>query len=429
MTRDQPGRRPIVVRHAGLALTTLWLGTIAIHSTLHAQPALTVTPAPTGPTPVGTTAWRLVDESRRETWAGSDTPREVKIIAWYPASRAGSDGRPAPYLREGAVEVRAFATRLGAPDMMDRLAAASGHAILDAAPAESPAKFPVLLFSPGYTGWPSSYTALLEDLASHGYVVLLINHPYETTAATLANGQVASFLDDSLALRPSARRVFDEWKTEDSTMAAVTRAADEEEQRRLLRGYLAGLKETHATLQRWGQDTRLVLDRLTTLPPNTVAARLAARLDLGAIGALGHSMGGVTAAQFCLEDRRCRGGLNLDGIPQYGTLIDGKLDRPFLMVYSARVGRLGSSDAIYRRAAKPYYRVDVDRTLHVDFSDIGFWAPVIRERGIVGALAPERTTEITRTIVREYFDQVLRGRTSALLRGDPVFAEVKVRTF
>jgi predicted dienelactone hydrolase len=62
-------------------------------------------------------------------------------------------------------------------------------------------------------------------------------------------------------------------------------------------------------------------------------------------------MGGVTAGQFCLEDRRCRAGLNLDGIPQYGTMIDKPLQRPFLMVHSGRPGRRGASDAIYERAA------------------------------------------------------------------------------
>ena len=75
-----------------------------------------------------------------------------------------------------------------------------------------------------------------------------------------------------------------------------------------------------------------------------IPARFASRVDMARIGILGHSMGGVTSAQFCLEDRRCRAGLNLDGIPQYGTVVDGDLGRPFLMVYSSRVGRAGASD-------------------------------------------------------------------------------------
>jgi predicted dienelactone hydrolase len=76
-----------------------------------------------------------------------------------------------------------------------------------------------------------------------------------------------------------------------------------------------------------------VLDRLSTLPPRSVAGRLIARLDTERIGVFGHSMGGVTAGQFCVEDKRCVAGLNLDGIPQYGTMIDQSFGRPFLMVY------------------------------------------------------------------------------------------------
>ena len=121
-------------------------------------------------------------------------------------------------------------------------------------------------------------------------------------------------------------------------------------------------------------------------------------------------MGGVTAGQFCSEDRRCRAGLNLDGIPQYGTMIDHSLGRPFLMVYSARPGRTGASDAIYRRGASPYIRVDVRDTLHLDFSDMVLWGGPLRERPILGKLAPERIVEITRAIVRGFFDQELLGR-------------------
>jgi predicted dienelactone hydrolase len=140
-------------------------------------------------------------------------------------------------------------------------------------------------------------------------------------------------------------------------------------------------------------------------------------------------MGGVTAGQFCLEDRRCRAGLNLDGIPQYGTMIDGALQRPFLMVYSARPGRAGASDVVYQRAARPYYRVDVRDTRHLDFSDMVFWGGPLRERPVLGTMAPTRATEITSAIVRECFDQELLGRRSRLLAGAPLFPEVAVRTF
>ncbi|HEX3531922.1 MAG TPA: hypothetical protein VH988_33100 [Thermoanaerobaculia bacterium] len=409
----------------GLCLLCLLFSAAA--EPLPPAPAEAVTlPAPTGPYPVGTTVWRVTDAARPETFAGAGVRRQVEVLAWYPAaaaSAAAADrGEPAPYLREGLAELPP-----GLRSPLGSLAKVRTHAILNAPPAASPKKLPVLVFSHGIGGIPSSYTALLEDLASHGYAVLSIVHPYEATAATLADGQVISLFDDAGKPRQTFNDVIAEWSREDETMAAVTREAKEEDQLRLLRGYLAGLHATQATVDRWVADTKLVLDQLSSLPKTGAAGRLAARLDLGRLGAFGHSMGGVVSGEFCLADGRCRAGLNLDGIPQYGTMIDRRLSQPFLMVYSARPGRTGASDAIYRRAASRYYRCDVRSTLHLDFSDMILWDGPLRQNGALGTLAPARAVEITRTIVREYFDQELLGRRSALLAGTSSLPEVTVR--
>jgi pimeloyl-ACP methyl ester carboxylesterase len=383
-------------------------------------PEIIELPAPTGSYPVGTTVWHVTDKARPETFAGAGVQRQVEVLAWYPAAASGSR-EPAPYLREGLAEIL---PRLRAG--LTALTKVRTHAVLDAPPAASPKKLPVLVFSHGFGGFPSSYTALFEDLASHGYAVLSIVHPYEVTAATLADGQVISMFDADGKPRQAFLDVIAEWSTEDATMAAVTREAKEEDQLRLLRAYLAGLHATQTAVDRWVADTKLVLDQLGSLPKTTAAGRLGAKLDLGRLGAFGHSMGGVVAGAFCLDDQRCRAGLNLDGIPQYGTMIDRRMPQPFLMVYSARPGRTGASDAIYRRAASRYYRCDVRDTLHLDFSDAVLWGGPLRKAGALGTLPPPRAIEITRAIVRQYFDQELSGRPSPLLSKQEVFPEVKV---
>jgi len=409
----------------GAAVLLLTTGIGRSGATADVKPAFDL-PAPTGRDAVGTTVWRLTDESRRETLDESGGPRHVEVIAYYPARRSPA-ARFVPYLREGVSEVRALFPPKPGSTALDALAAVRTHAAIDALPRDGSGLLPLLVFSHGYGGFASSYAGLLEDLASHGYAVLSIVHPYESGGATLPDGRVVSFLDAAGKPRPGFLDVLDEWREEDEQMASVTRATNDDEQRRLLRAYLTTLRHTNDALRRWVDDTKLVLDRLSTLPPSSPGGKLAARLDRARIGAFGHSMGGVTAGQFCLEDARCRAGLNLDGIPQYGTMIDVPLERPFLMVYSQRPGRAGASDSIYRRAASPYYRVDVRDTLHLDFSDLGFWGGPLRERGALGSLAPERAAEITRTVVREYFDETLLGRRSPLLAGKASFPEAVVR--
>jgi predicted dienelactone hydrolase len=391
-----------------------------------ARPPAIELPAPTGASEVGTTTWRLLDKSRKEPFSSTGEFRQVEVLAWYPA--APVHGAMAPYLREGRLEARSFGALFNAETAFDGLDEVRTHATLDAVPATGPQKFPVLIFSHGYTGAPSSYTALLEDLASHGYAVLSIVHPYEAAAAILTDGRVVSMLGADGKFRLPIQQVFAEWTLEDDTMGAVTRAQSDAEQLKLLRGYLRPLKNTDAVLKRWVDDTRFVLDRLSILPRETAAGQLAARLDLSRIGAFGHSMGGVTSAQFCLEDRRCRAALNLDGIPQYGPMIDGSMSRPLLMVYSERPGRAGANDAIYRHAARPYTRADVRGTRHLDFTDMVFWRGPLRARQLLGTIAPDRAVTITRTIVREYFDRELLGQPSPLLSGTAGFPEVSVRT-
>jgi hypothetical protein len=421
--------RPVAWRMAGVVLVWLCAYTAPTSSrtmsALSTQQAPFVLPTPTGPAFVGTTGWRVTDETREETFAEPGVRREVGVLVWYPS--AIDRGTRAPYLTWGLPEVRGFATLLrGERTAFDRLADVRTHAIVDAEPASTPAQFPLLVFSHGYGSMPSAHAALLEDLASHGYVILSIVHPYESGAAALGNGRVVSFMDASGALRQGYRDVIGEWGKEDETMAAVTAASDEDEQRRLLRGYLSTLKNTNTALRRWVDDTALVLNKLPTLPRRSLAGRLIARIDTARIGVFGHSMGGVTAGQFCIEDQRCAAGLNLDGIPQYGDMIDRALKRPFLMVYSARPGRRGASDSIYGRAASEYYRVDVEGTLHLDFSDMIFWEGPLRDRKALGTIAAARAAEITRAIVRQYFDQTLRGQRGPILAGQPGFPEVTV---
>ncbi|HMD34825.1 MAG TPA: hypothetical protein VKH42_07650, partial [Vicinamibacterales bacterium] len=138
-------------------------------------------PAPTGPSRVGTTRWVVVDETREETFEPGRR-REIDVIAWYPTS--ASAGTSAPYLRQGLAGVRSFGAQFRNANAFDALEAVRTHAFVDA-PVAGRGRLPLLLFSHGYTAPSDGYTALAEDLASHGFVVVSIVHPFEATGATL----------------------------------------------------------------------------------------------------------------------------------------------------------------------------------------------------------------------------------------------------
>lgn len=412
-----PGKLAVMHRIAFVAL-------IAFAAAAAAQPSKRdfELPAPTGKLPIGTTRWVVADPSRDETFAPG-RKREIEVVAWYPrAGASGASGALAPYVRDGMEEVLAFARLTKSGEAWNDLASVKTHALLDAEPAKTPVRFPVIVFQHGYTGLPSSYTTLLEDLASHGWVVLNVIHPYEAAGAKLSDGTVVTHVDEKGALRRGILDVLGEWGKEDETMAQIAASSSNDEKETLMRGYLGTLKHSVDVVARWTRDVKYVLDQL---PKDGAAGRIASRLDLARLGVAGHSMGGVAGAQFCVEDRRCKAALNLDGIPQYGPMIDATMPAPFLMVYSARP-RLGASDIIYQRAASKYYRVEVKDTQHIDFSDINFWGGPLRERGAFGKIEPAQAAAITRTIVREFFAQEILKQPSPLLSGKQALPGVTV---
>ena len=166
-------------------------------------------PAPTGSLPIGTTRWVVTDTSRDETFAPGKK-RDIEIVAWYPRA-PGATGDTAPYMRDSMEEALSFARLAKLGDAFSRLVAVTTHAVIDAEPASTPARFPVILFQHGYTGLPSSHTALMEDLASHGWAVLNLIHPYEATGARLADGTVVTFTDEKNTMRPGIMDVLNEW--------------------------------------------------------------------------------------------------------------------------------------------------------------------------------------------------------------------------
>jgi len=137
-------------------------------------------PHPSGPFPVGRSSYEVIDPRRAEIYSQDpDDKRDLVIWVWYPAE-ALPGGAPAEYLPPAWRQVDQL---LGVDS-----AAARCHAIEDAPVSSEQRTLPVLLFSP--SGFPPlMLAAIAEDIASHGYVVVGVNHTYESTVTVFADGR------------------------------------------------------------------------------------------------------------------------------------------------------------------------------------------------------------------------------------------------
>ncbi len=254
-------------------------------------------PAPTGPQPVGRASYHLIDESRPEIFTeNADDVRELMITVHYPADTVARVPR-APYA--DATLAGGIADAFKTPSFI--LGLMHSHA-LDKPPCQTHAEgFPVVIFSPGLGAPPVLYTASLEDLASHGFVVVSVHHPYSIAVTAFPDGRIVRQNEAGLRSEASLDELCD---------AQQTGAAPEDD--------LGSV---------WVKDVRFVLDELERL--NRDDELLRGRLNLSSVGVFGHSFGGATAARTVQIDDRFRAGINMDGTDFRVTAGEG-ISRPMM---------------------------------------------------------------------------------------------------
>ena len=352
-------------------------------------------PAPSGPFAVGRAVFDWVDASRPEAFApGPTARRELLVWVWYPAAPAPAAGL-GPYLPQAWGRARAADMGLGAL-LSQQFETISGHAVENAPLAPLADRVPLLVFSTGYGRLPADYTTLLEDLASHGYLIAAIANPYSAPVVVFPEGRAIYRL-------PAAAIA------EDSAEAAQVDAA------RL------------ATL--WAQDIHFTIDQMERLNADPVGP-FAGRLDLARIGVFGHSLGGAASAEVCRTDRRCRAVVDLDGT-LYGQVTQQGMPVPFLIVSSEPPSpRAAAEDnrsfaaSLVRGAAE----ISVQGTRHMNFTDLAVaFSPLLKLTGMLGPIDGRRGLAITAVYTRSFFDRFLRDVDSPLLIGpSPAYPEVRL---
>jgi len=172
------------------ACTALGLLILLIAAALPALFPVFRFPEPTGSYAVGTGFLYWVDMARPDTCTPDPNDhREVSAQIWYPAD-PDTGGKPIPYMPKEAGSALAESFDIPAP-MFDHFALVRTHSYLNAGVARAGAPFPVITYST--SGLMSSHIALFEELASHGYVVLCIGHPYWNPFVYGAGGEALPF--------------------------------------------------------------------------------------------------------------------------------------------------------------------------------------------------------------------------------------------
>jgi predicted dienelactone hydrolase len=415
-----PGGRRILVR---VGAAVLLLGAVGIAAALSLAFPIFELPAPTGSYAVGTVRASVVDPARPEIFTAElGDFRALSLQAWYPADAATLPGRPEKlWGGNGELSVR-LAQSLNMPGFIfSHLRLIATHSFPEARLSGDHEKYPVLVFSHGYgQGFTAQNTVLMEELASHGYVVVSIGHPYESSAAVFPGRGIISLSDER------ANQVRAELAGASAALQQkIAASTSEEERSALIRQLIAASPMMRESLNVWTADTRFVLDWLERDGGAGLAPQFAGRLDFERIGVLGMSFGGSVAGQVCLLDERVKAGVNLDGL-QYGDLLERRLSTPFLFMSSEEAH--GLNLPMYEHAAGRSYYLTVRGSRHFDFTDFPLVVPGFKTLGVLGSVDGARMVGMYTAYTLAFFDQFLKGEASPLLDGpSSQFPEVELR--
>ena len=365
-------------------------------------------PTPTGQYRVGRVSFHRIDTARPEPFtADSSDHRQMLFHVWYPAEPTG--GSVAPYINvlpEDEIFRKSYSF-VG----IERLLRTRSHAFTGVQVSGATRRYPVIIFSHGLGMVSALYATMLENLASHGYIVVGVDSPFFSAALKLPDGRIVK--NESQRQRPGAR-------------------------------------EEEAVIQ--AQDLIFVLNELARLNENDPDRRFTRRFDLRRVAVFGHSRGGFAAPHACLLDRRFRACLNLDGYPLTPAVMEKGIRQPYMHIEEIAPWEPSPTDAelaaakqtraqaraeaqaaaqeremTFSKMSSGVYLVVVKGAKHMSFSDAPLIAPErYRDIAIDGA----RAITITNAYVLAFFDRYLQGRRQPLLKGiAPTFPEVTLEVY
>ena len=267
------------------------------------SPILKPLPQPTGSYAIGTTSVAITDQNRVDPYASGEQKRTLMTRLWYPTFTP--TGSIYPYLGTTMPAFQQLVAQFyGVPLWVSKwlLRNITTHAYSQAPCAPTTHGWPVVLFSHGLLGMPSeTYVSILETIASSGYIVVGIEHPYLNVLTQYPDGKIVSshqLSEQFNKMRPQQQHEFQ-----------------------------------CAAIDTYKADMNCVLKHLKVLNDDPIS-QWYHKLDLQQVVVMGHSAGGTAAIEFCRAHQECKGAIDLDG--WYDQCIgDEPLQQPLLLIFGS----------------------------------------------------------------------------------------------
>ena len=437
----------------GLYCLTTFTGLMAIFVYWATSPALL--PKPSGSYTVGMSEWQIETHRDEIYTLQPDDKRKLHIKIWYPTddwqTLPKGAYKPKPQLADYTSKDMALvhATRISQygplgflqQPLTKALQNAKLHAYAGVPVLNHKDKYPILLFSHGHRAHIDFSNTTLQDLASHGYIVIGINHSYEVPHSVFPDGTALIRTDISLSNEPSEslKSLSRYQQTLTQNYQIISEIVNNESFADHQNEFATAFQKIIETPQGFSRDLPIrVADLFSVVEflqmPQQLQSPLVQAMDFKRLAAFGMSFGGPTATEFCRLYTHCKAMANIDGTT-WGEKWQQVQDVPMLWIAST-----GSQNS---RLDRPYLmqrwqaahgQVLIPGVGHQGFTDLPFLSPFldmnvlhfphnIQPRGYA-----KRVHQVTNLALVKWFDGYLKSKVTDLAELENHLDAVEVKT-
>ena len=372
-------------------------------------------PSPSGKYFVGVTYLSFVDNNRKELFDNKqESKREITVKAWYPSD---TESNHEPYFLKAEAD---FALKyLQFPQIYKDLITNSSR---DVPLSSRENKYPILIFSHGFGEHYSQNSILMEELASHGYIVFSISHHYECKFSSYPDGRLIYIDMNSLRLQKIMQEMSNPKAME--LYQKMFSASNDEERMQVFvetsKIIPTGLIESP---KNWAEDISFFMDQLEGI--NKEDKTFKDKLNLDRIGVFGMSMGGIASSEISLSDKRIKACVNIDG-GIYGAALEKEIQIPTMFLNSKRY--LGYGNIFSSKSKTDCYSLSVKESDHYNLTDYSLY-PIPAVEFLLGSIDGNKTIEIMNVIVLAFFEKYLMERQDIdLIKQAKVYTEIEIMT-
>jgi len=342
----------------------------------------------TGKYDIGTKRFLLID-SKRTNWFLDDynkDKRKLMTQIWYPAN-SDSLIKKSKYIDNNkALTYTIKSQGYDSPEILsNQISYVNCNSWEDAHPIQNK-KFPIIIFSHGHGGLRTQNTNQVEELVSHGYIVIAVDHTFDAGFIEFPDGSISY----SLTAKPNNQRI------KETPEQFYTRF-----------GYRS-------------DDIEYLVEQINNF--YNYDDEIFSIIDQDNIGIFGHSFGGMTSFYSAFHNSQIKSCFALDGWfePMPDTLVVKNIGKPIFHLGQNNQGDIKYwNDLNYKKLEKIMNNnsnlsiiIDIPGSYHYDYTDFTYFTYLSKKLNFSGSVSTKTMAKIMNTTLLDFFNYTLKNKGS-----------------